>query len=191
MDGIVTNTRLKFFIRNFVKGMATLALIVLGIVLLKEKLNNGGFDWATTMHPLIIYFSFMLSEILFGIIPPEFFIVYSVKGGLFSSYVMDLAFLSIISVGASILAYNLGAILSYSKWFIRFKERFLKKYEDQLMQYGGFLIFVGAMTPLPYTGICMLVGAYKYPFGKFLLYSSTRFLRYALYGFIIWEALKV
>lgn len=191
MNDLVDNLKVKFFLRNLVKGILTLVLLVAGIMLLENKLDSGGFDWAIALHPLLVYFVFLVSEVVFGIIPPEFFMVWSVKSGIFDVYALDILFLSIISFGAGILGYNIGALISYASWYSKFKDRFLQKYEQQLMQYGGFLIFVGALTPLPFSLICMLVGAYKYPFSKFLFYASFRFVRYALYAYIIWEALRV
>lgn len=191
MGDLVDKLKIKFLVKNLLRGIITLALIVLGIILLNNKLEEGGLDWATELHPLLVYFVFLFSEVVFGVIPPEFFIVWSVESGLFNSFPIDILFLSIISFGAGILGYNIGALVSYAPWFTRFKNKFLLKYEAQLMQYGGFLIFVGALTPLPYSAICMVVGAYKYPFKKFLFYASFRFVRYALYSYIIWHAMKV
>lgn len=188
---MVGKLKFKFFIKNLAKGILTLALLMIGIILLNKNLEGGGFEWAAALHPLLVYFVFLVSEVVFGIIPPEFFMVWSVDSGLYDVYALDILFLSIISFGAGIVGYYIGSLMVYSSWYPKFKERFLLKYENQLMQYGGFLIFVGALTPLPFSAICMLVGAYGYPFKKFLFFASFRFVRYALYAFVIWEALKV
>lgn len=183
--------KFKFFIKNLLRGLLTLGVIVIAIVLMNNNLEEGKLEWLTNLHPLLVYFVFLISEVIFGIIPPAFFMFWSVDGGIFDFFVFDILFLSIISFGAGILGYQIGAILEHTPWFARFKNRFLNKYEKLLMRYGGFLIFVAALTPLPYSGICMLVGAYRFPFKKFLLYASTRFLRFALFSYIIWEAVKV
>lgn len=191
MINVSEKLKFKFFIKNLVRGILTLALLVLGVILLNKNLEGGGFEWATNLHPLLVYFVFLTSEVVFGIIPPEFFMIWSVDSGLFDIYALDILFLSIISFGAGVVGYYIGSIFIFTAWFGRFKTKYLHKYEKLLLQYGGFLIFVGAMTPLPYSAICMLVGAYNYPFSKFLFYSSFRFLRYALYAFIIYQALQV
>ena len=190
MNALVDKSKFKFLITNLAKGLATLFLIVIGLLLLKNKLADGSFEWATDMHPLIVYFGFLISEVVFGVIPPEFFMVWSIDAGLFDIYAVDILFLSIISYGAGILGYHMGALMSYASWFHRIKNKYFSKVEMQLVRYGGFLIFVGALTPLPYSGICMLVGAYNYPFPNFLFYALSRFVRYGLYSFIIWETLK-
>ena len=61
-------------------------------------------------------------------------------------------------------------------------------YEEFFRRFGGFLIFVAAVTPLPYSAVCLLVGSVNFKFRNFLLISSTRFLRFAVYSYILWEA---
>ena len=57
-----------------------------------------------------------------------------------------------------------------------------------LYRYGGFLVIVASLTPIPSTGVPMLVGLLKFPLKNYLLFSLFRFVRFAVYGFIIWEA---
>lgn len=187
----MSKTKVKFLLQNLLRGIIALALIVLGLILINDNLDDQRLEWVFNLHPLMVYIVFLASEVVFGIIPPEFFMVWSVKGGLFESYALDILLLSIISFLAGILGYNIGSAFSTSGWFLKLKAKFLEKYEKQLMNYGGFLIFVAAMTPLPFSAICMLVGAYSYPFYQFLMFASFRFVRYALYAFIIWQSLKV
>jgi membrane protein YqaA with SNARE-associated domain len=57
-----------------------------------------------------------------------------------------------------------------------------------LQKYGVFLILVAAITPLPWSAISMLVGSLHYPSKKYLLWALARFIRFAVYAAIIWEA---
>ncbi|MEL7003656.1 MAG: VTT domain-containing protein, partial [Bacteroidota bacterium] len=66
--------------------------------------------------------------------------------------------------------------------------QYIRRYKNVLNRYGGFLIFVGAVTPIPFSAICMLVGATGYPFPKFLLMGSARILRFVVYAFVIYQA---
>lgn len=183
--------KFKFFIRNLAKGLLSLAIVVLSIIFIDRNVQEENYQWLLDLSAAVVYLVFLISEIVFGIIPPEFFMAWSVKHGLFETYALDVFSLSIISFGAGVLGYFIGAKFIYAAWLTNFKEKYLKKYEEQLMKYGGFLIFVAAMTPLPFSAICMLVGAYQYHFYKFLRYAIFRFLRFALYAYIIWGALKV
>ena len=47
---------------------------------------------------------------------------------------------------------------------------------------------VAAITPLPFSATCAVVGAVGFDRKRYLIYSLARFIRYAIYGFFIWLA---
>ena len=65
-------------------------------------------------------------------------------------------------------------------------ECFFREYIKTLRRYGGFLIIVAAMTPLPFSGVALIVGATGYKFPMYLLVSLTRFVRFAAYAYVVW-----
>jgi len=81
-----------------------------------------------------------------------------------------------------------GSWFHRTRFYFFIHEKFLFRYERFLRKYGGFLVIVAAATPLPFSGICMLVGAVQYNFGRFLMFAATRFLRFGLYAYVIWQA---
>lgn len=95
--------------------------------------------------------------------------------------------LSVMSYVAGVIGYYLGAYFNSTKLYAMIKKNFLGKAELQFNRFGGFLVIVAALTPLPFSGICMLMGAVKYSTNKFLLMSLTRFLRFGIYAYIVWE----
>jgi len=90
---------------------------------------------------------------------------------------------------AGIAGFLFGNYLTKTITFRYIRKRFLSKYQVLLNKYGAFLILVAALTPLPYSAISMLVGSFHYPMSKYLFWASSRFIRYAVYGFVIWEAI--
>ncbi|MGK0489546.1 MAG: membrane protein YqaA with SNARE-associated domain [Candidatus Endobugula sp.] len=89
---------------------------------------------------------------------------------------------------AGLFNFWLGKKISTRPFFnkILMKKRF-RKYQKQYEQYGGGLIIVAALTPIPYALICLLTGSLSYPVRKFLIFSSFRILRFLVYGLIIWN----
>ncbi|MEQ9229482.1 MAG: VTT domain-containing protein, partial [Cyclobacteriaceae bacterium] len=81
-----------------------------------------------------------------------------------------------------------GAYMNSSHVFTFFKNKIFGKFEEQFNKFGGFLVIVAALTPLPFSGICMLVGSTRYPFKRFLLFSLARVVRFTVYAYIIWQA---
>ena len=67
-------------------------------------------------------------------------------------------------------------------------EDIIGKYERKINAYGWLVIVVAAITPLPFSATCAVVGAVGFKRNRYLFYSLARFLRYAIYGFFIWLA---
>lgn len=182
--------RRKFLIRNLLKGFVWLAVIVFGYIFLHK---NYDFSLETVLGPVyeqstIVYLIFLGSEIIFGIFPPELFMIWSLRTEDLGNYVDNVMALSAISYVAGIVGFFIGEYLNNTQFYVQMKKRVFGKFEEHLNNYGGFLVVVAALTPIPFSGIAMLVGSVKYSFRKYLLFSLFRFLRFLVYGIIIWEA---
>lgn len=158
-------------------------------MLIKKYLDPND-HWLQSIYemPILVYSVFLFSEVIFGIIPPEVFMIWSIHGGLFDSYSGDVVLLSTISFGAGICGYYIGAALRGLAFFKRIEETYLTEHRRNLRRYGGFLVITAALTPLPFSAIAMAVGVFKYPFKYYFLFSLSRFVRFAVYGYIVWQA---
>lgn len=180
----------KFLIRNLLRGFVWLAVIVIAFIYARK---NYDFTLETVLGPVydrptVVYFIFLASEVIFGIIPPEFFMIWSLRSELLSNYINNIIALSAISYVAGIIGFGIGAYLKNTRFYRIMKYRVFGKFEKHLNNYGGFLVVVAALTPLPFSGIAMLVGSVHYSFKKYLWFSLFRFLRFLVYGIVIWEA---
>lgn len=181
-------TPTSFFVKNLLRGLAWFAVIITAYILVQselevyeEQINKVGDN-----IPLLLSI-FTLSEIVFGILPPEIFmLIWQTKGAL-SEYVVNLSILTLISYGAGVVGYFLGRYFSRAPMFKGVYERYLKPLEGSLKKYGGFLVVVGAVTPVPYSATCMLAGSVNFPLKTFLLLCITRILRFAVYGWMVWS----
>jgi membrane protein YqaA with SNARE-associated domain len=186
---MVVKQKLTFFLRNLGKGLAWV-LVILAVVFGLKKLNI--FDYETFLlplydKPLLIYMTFFVSEVVVGIIPPEFFMLWALHNHSFTQYMAIVTLLATLSYMAGVIAYMAGRYLSSYKIFRYLRRRFLKKLERLFYQYGMPLIIVSALTPLPFSGTSLLVGSSRYPLNKYLLYSLSRYLRFVLYAYIVWK----
>ncbi|WP_420317416.1 VTT domain-containing protein [Ekhidna sp.] len=180
----------RFLIRNLLRGFLWLAVIVIAFIYARK---NYDFSMETVLGPVydrptIVYLIFLASEVIFGIIPPEFFMIWSLRGEDLLLYVNNIIALSAISYVAGIIGFGIGAYLKNTRFYRIMKIRVFGKFEKHLNNYGGFLVVVAALTPLPFSGIAMLVGSVHYSFKKYLWFSLFRFLRFLAYGIVIWEA---
>ena len=69
----------------------------------------------------------------------------------------------------------------------RIREKYLKRYEVKLKTFGSYLVFVGAVTPIPFSATCKMAGSAKLPFKIFLLVSPVRLLGFGVYGWMVWN----
>ena len=182
-------TRSGFLFKNLAKGLLWFAVIITVFILLEDYIQDNFKSHVEELYDnlLLFYGIFTLSEIIFGLIPPEFFMyVYKLKNLPLYHYIIDLSALTIISYGAGILGYYIGRNFSKTEFFEKISTKYLSQYQNQLRKYGGYLIFVGAVTPVPFSAMCMLAGSVDFPARSFLLISITRVFRFALYGWMVW-----
>ena len=180
----------SFLLRNLLRGLFYLALIVIAFIIAKQTISIDYIEWFAPIYenPPVVYFIFLVSEIVIGIIPPEFFMVWALRSGDLPEYITIVFFLSVISYVAGLIGYLIGRYFNTSRFYRFFKRKYFGKYSKYLNEFGGFLVIVAAATPLPYSGISMLVGSERYPLQKYIFYALLRFVRFAVYAVIIWEA---
>lgn len=180
----------KFLIKNLAQGLAWLAILVIAFILIRKY---GDMDYLVWLEPIfdnttLIFTIYTLSELFFGIIPPELFMMWALRTGSLGDYAFYILLFALISYTAGIVGFLFGSYLNKTIFFRYIRRRFLGRYHSALQKYGFFLILVAALTPLPFSAISMLVGSLHYPLSKYLWWASSRFLRFFVYAVIIWEA---
>jgi len=182
--------RTQFLMKNLIRGFLWLAAIVILYILARKYLNFDFKEWLGPVYDnvTLIYTIFLTSEIVFGIIPPEIFMFWAARHETIDIYIQNIIVLTFISYAAGIIGYFIGSYFNKTRLYRALKKNVFGKFEVHFNNYGGFLVVVAALTPIPFSGICMLVGAVKYNFRKFMWFSLFRFVRFIVYAIIIWEA---
>ncbi len=129
---------------------------------------------------------FFVSETLLGLIPPEIFIAWSGKMPNPWGY---LSILAILSYSAGLLAYHMGRMITKIPSVHNYLEIKMQKQLKNSRKWGGFLIIVGALLPLPFSISCIAAGIIKFPFKVVALFGTLRLLRFVIYGIVIFNAL--
>jgi len=183
-------SRRSFFLRNLVKGLFWLGIIVSLFVFMKHNVSESlieRFDPIMNKTGLILLI-YCLSEIVFGIIPPELFMIWALRASSLDVYIQYAILFAFISYFAGITGYLFGRFLNTTRLYRYLRKRFLSKTEALLQTYGLYLILVASITPLPFSGVAMLVGSVKYPAKQYIYWSLARFIRFTLIAYVIWEA---
>lgn len=183
-------SRRQFLWRNLLRGFGFLAILVALFIFFKKEVDVEYIAWLEPIYsrPLLMFLIYTASEVLFGIIPPEIFMMWALEKGDIYHYYLVIFLLMFISYGAGWLAFFVGRQGRHTSWYRFIKRRYFSKYEVYFQEFGGFLIIVAAVTPVPFAGVCMLVGAANYKTSRFLVYSLFRLARFIVYAAIIWEA---
>lgn len=179
----------KFIFKNIGRALIYFA-VILGIYFLFKYVFSDGWQEIlapVTSKPLLMYLVFFLSETFFGIIPPEFFVIWSVQPDIWI-YSLKVALLAVISfVGGAVIAFSVGKMLKDSPIIRRFAQKFFLKYERYYKRFGGIIIVLSALTPLPYATISLISGLFDFSATRFYLFASTRFIRFLIYGFLFYK----
>lgn len=178
----------SFLLKNLAKGLAWFAVFITVYIVYKEdiavyqqQINQLGDNM-----PLLLSI-FTVSEIVFGILPPEIFMLIWQSQGDVTMYVINLSILTLISYGAGIVGYYIGKTFSKTAFYHKVHVRYLQQYDKKLKKYGGYLVLVGAVTPVPFSATCMLAGSVNLSFKNFLLICISRIVRFAAYGWMVWK----
>jgi membrane protein DedA with SNARE-associated domain len=184
------NKKSTFLIRNLLRGLVWLAVIIAAFLFIKNKVDINYLAWLKPIYDntAIIFLVYLTSELIIGIIPPEVFMIWALRNGSILEYMTLILLLALISYIAGLTGYFFGRYLNTTLLYRFIRRKFLRKMEGMLNIYGLYIIIVAALTPLPFSGVSMLVGSVKYPLRKYILYSLSRFARFAVYSWFIWEA---
>lgn len=179
----------QYLVLNLLKGFVWLALII-GAYLVFKIYFDDSFDELMlniVNRPILIVSVFTLSELVFGIIPPELFMIWAVHQDSISLFITYTILFGTISYLAGATGYYFGHRFSMTTLYTKITSKFADDMESNVRKYGGFMLFIAAATPVPYTAVCMIMGASKYNFYNFLLIGLSRIVRFGVYGYMIWE----
>ncbi|QMU62938.1 MAG: short-chain dehydrogenase [Flavobacteriaceae bacterium] len=147
-----------------------------GLKLLNESFSKAG-----------VFTTFFISETILGLIPPEIFIGWSKKT---ASPTINLSILAMLSYSGGMISYFIGKVVLKINRFKNYLEIKMEKQIKNTRKWGGFLIVVGAMLPVPFSITCMAAGMIKYPFKGVVFFGLFRFLRFAVYAWAIFKVVS-
>jgi hypothetical protein len=175
--------------RFLLEGFRKLGLGLLGFIVVLWAVNTYLVDlesiaqWVTHQLPWPMVVIIMgLSEIVLGILPPDFFILWA---STFTYKWAMVGLLATVSYGGGLLSYLIGQQLHRLPKIKNLVDVRFAKHFIQIKRFGGLLIFLAALTPLPFPPVCTVAGVVEFRFRWFLWVSSVRFLRFLIYALFI------
>jgi len=177
----------KFIGKSLRKAIIPVVLVVVGLILFNKyiyNINDGLQTMTETFSTVGVLAVFFTSETLLGLIPPEIFIAWSKKT---DDPIVTLAVLATLSYTGGLITFFIGKASLRIKTFKNYLETKLMSQLKNTSKWGGFLIVVGALLPIPFSITCLTAGMIKYPFKGVVLFGLFRFLRFAVYAWAIFK----
>ena len=174
----------KFMGQIVVKLLVIIAIIV-GIVLLLNHFFNLSQiieDYIFSHDTPGVLTLFLISETVLGWIPPDLFIMWSDK---FNAPLLWLTILGTISYVGGMNAYFIGKIALKFPRFRRWLENRNAVFFERIRKWGGIIIILAALFPLPFATTTLAAGMVKYPLKQTLIFGLSRYIRFYLYGAMI------
>ena len=186
--------RIQFLLKNGFKGFIWLAILLAAYFLFEEIVISKNPDvWIEKFYakPFIIYLIYFISEFFFGLIPPELFMIWAINKADTLHYFINLVFFAGVSYVMGYLTFLIGQFLYKRVTFRYLRKKFFNETWPMVRKYGLFLIIVAALTPVPWSAVSLLVGSAGYPSKRYLKYALFRLLRFAIYGYIIFQSHQI
>ena len=139
-----------------------------------------------TYSPKIVILCFLISESILGLIPPEIFILWSLKSG--SPFLFLFALATVSYIGGAI-SYFIGMCISLMPVVRKHVKQKIKQHIINLRKWGGLFIVLGAISPIPHSIVSIGAGLINYKFKYYLLWSLFRYFRFVIYYFVILQIL--
>lgn len=164
-----------------------MGLVLLGLFLFEQYTPGLAFYFAKysilVSHEIVIAF-FFISETILGLVPPDLFIIWAKQ---FTNPYVMVTLLAVLSYGAGLLAYyfgyRIGAWKRISDFInIKFAEQF-----KMLRSWGGLIIVLAALLPLPFSTMCLGAGMLKYSLRALLILGLFRFVRFYAYAAVLYQ----
>lgn len=180
----------SFLWQGIKKAILPTVVIVALLVFINYKffnLNEILIYFTKNFSDFLIFTVFFISECILGLLPPDIFIAWSKNS---ESPLFNLTILALLSYLGGVISYFLGMLIVAIPSVNKYLYGKMEKHVINMQKWGGFLIAVGALLPLPFAIACLAAGMIHYSRKYFFLFAALRFIRFVIYGFVIYNVLS-
>ncbi|MCH8332034.1 MAG: VTT domain-containing protein [Bacteroidetes bacterium] len=174
----------NYALKNLFKAIFSTVLII-ALFLVLQKLFLKDLFLAINLpssFPALMFGAFFLSESFLGILPPDLFILWTMQ---YENFWFMLSLLAILSYLGGIVAYQIGSLIGENSLVHRWIHKQFDRHKKDVQRWGGFVIIIAALTPLPFSPISILAGTLEFPFKKYYIFALSRLARYFIYALVL------
>ncbi|SHJ25757.1 YqaA family protein [Flavobacterium haoranii] len=180
----------RFIWENTKKALLPILLFIAVLLFINYRvmsINDMLLYITNNLSDTLIFTVFLISESFLGLLPPDIFIAWTKNS---ESPLLYLTFLAFLSFSGGVFSYYFGRTLLLIPKINNYLEGRMTKHIQNMQKWGGLLIAVGALLPLPFAMACLAAGMIRFSERYFFLFASLRFLRFVIYGYAIYSALS-
>ena len=180
----------RFIWENTKKALLPILLFIAVLLFINYRvmsINDMLLYITNNLSDTLIFTVFLISESFLGLLPPDIFIAWTKNS---ESPLLYLTFLAFLSFTGGVFSYYFGRTLLLIPKINNYLEGRMTKHIQNMQKWGGLLIAVGALLPLPFAMACLAAGMIRFSERYFFLFASLRFLRFVIYGYAIYSALS-
>lgn len=186
-----SRTGFYLFVWESIKKVILPILGIILVIFLFNKyvynINEGLRNFTETFSRITVISVFFISETILGLIPPEIFIAWSKKT---ETPILNLSILAVLSYFGGLLSYFIGRMALKVNSVKNYLEVKMADNLKNTRKWGGILILVGALLPLPFSIACMTAGMIKYPFKNVVFLGLFRLAKFAIYAWAIFKVVN-
>lgn len=178
----------QFLGKNLLQGLLAFAVLLVFFVFFKNFVQEHYQAWVTPVRdqPWIVYSVFFINELVLGLIPPEFFMFLHVQDSptVFWLYV---TLMTVLSYAGGTTAFVVGKRTRRTR-FMRtiMVGKQARRWIMYYHRFGGILILIAAITPVPFALTSLISGVLDYDFKDYVKYAWVRFLRFYPYAYAVY-----
>jgi len=183
----------QFLGENLLKLGGVIAMFVGAVVLMEQYLITLKEIFVLIVENVDVWAVFVLftiSESVLGLLPPDFFIVWSkeLSNQIQLNEWLLVGFLALLSYTGGMISYVMGMKIIHVP---KIHDWALEKYGNlfkNLKKWGGFFVVVSALLPVPFSIVMLICGITGYPikWAAYLgLFRFVRFFGYAIFLFML------
>lgn len=178
----------RFFTRNFFQGFLGFVGLLVAFIVFQNFVQDHYAEWITPIRdkPVAVYAVFFVNELVLGLIPPEFFMFLHVEDPPWV-YWQYITIMTLLSYAGGLSAYYFGKATRRTRFMrvIVVSPR-ARPWIKQFNRFGGIIILIAAVTPVPFALTSLLAGALDYRFASYVKFAFVRFLRFYPYGYAVY-----
>ncbi len=187
-------------VRRFIRKNVIRALV--GLALMSGALSLAGKLWEAELLAFAegIYHSIgvagllvvvLVTDTLVSPMPPDVVLVIMANSPLHAQWAVLLPVIGLVSALAGCLGWQLGRSAAGTRrlgpWVMRLRAR----HEHTLRRYDGWAVVLGALTPLPFSIICITSGALGMRLSKLAPLTLWRIPKFVIFYWVIYLSTHV